>query len=172
MERSVDIQLGPDDLVQSAKLQFLTFLRSRRGMVRLGLCALIAGIGFGMFMWDGSVASGVVIAVYIVLLPLAIVAVPGAIVWFVTPHTSRRMFAQQASLRQPYRMTWDDTHYRATGDSGQAVIAWTDFFRVERNDRLITLYESQALRRIIPLRFLTPEQRADIERVIAPLLGK
>ena len=172
MERSVDIELRPDDLVQSSRLQFLTFLRSRRGLVRLGALAVIASVLFGAVMWTGSTETMVMIAVFTLLSPLMIVALPAAIVWFVTPRVSRRMFAQQASLRQRYRLTWDDAYYRTAGESGQAVIAWGDFFRAERNEQLITLYESQALRRIVPLRFLSAEQRTDIERIIAPLLGK
>lgn len=172
MERSVEIELRPDDLVQSSRLQFLTFLRSRRGLVRLGVVAVSASVLFGAVMWTGSTQSMVGIAVFTILSPLMIVAVPAAVVWFVSPRVSRRMFAQQASLRQPYRLTWDDAYYRTAGEGGQAVIAWGNFFRIERSERLITLYESQVLRRIIPLRFLSAEQRADIERIIAPFLGK
>lgn len=172
MERSVDIELRPDDLVQSSRLQFLNVLRSRRKLVKLGICALLASAIFGIVIWNGSTQSLVTIAVFTLLSPLLIIAGPAAIVWFVTPRVSRRMFAQQASLRQRYRLTWDETHYRTAGEGGQAVIAWSDFFRVERNDELVTLYESQALRRIIPWRFLSAEQRADIERIIQPLLGK
>lgn len=172
MERSVNIELRADDLAKAAKLQFLSFLRSRRSLIRLALCAAAASTVFGLIIWNGSTSSMVTIAVFTLLSPLMIIAGPAAIVWFVAPHTSRRIFAQQASLRQPYRLNWDEEYYRTKGEGGQAVIAWRDFFRVERNDELIVLYESQALRRIIPLRLLSTGQRADMERIIEPLLVK
>ena len=62
MERSVEIELRADDLAQSAKLQFLTFLRSRRGPVRLVVGALLASAVFGALIWNGSTTSKVTIA--------------------------------------------------------------------------------------------------------------
>jgi hypothetical protein len=172
MERSVEIELSADDLAHSFKLQFVTFLRSRRGLIRLGVLALVVSVAFGALIWNGSTSNAVAILTFTLLSPLMVIAGPAAIVWLAAPRSSRRVFSQQASLRRSYHLTWDNEHYRTASESGNAVIAWRDFFRAERDDELITLYESQALRRLIPIRFLSPEQRADIERMIAPLLGK
>lgn len=172
MERSVEITLSAEDMVASQKLQFVRFLTSRRGLVRLGIVSVFASFIFGAVMWNGSGDNTLAIVLFTLFSPLMIIAGPAVLVWFVGPHSARRVFAQQASLRQPYRLTWDEERYRTAGEGGSADIAWRDFYRVERNDKVIALYESQVLRRLVPLRFLSDEQRADLERIVAPLVEK
>lgn len=165
MERSVEIQLQPDDLVLASKLQFLKGVRSAKGMTTILVAAALATTLYGLLIWDGD--EQVAIAIFGVLSPLIVVCGPAFVVWFIGPRSARKLFAQQASLRQPYRLEWDEESYRAYGEGGQATIKWSDFFRVIQDDKVIVLFESLALRRLIPARFLSEAQRRDIEGIIA-----
>ncbi|KQN77599.1 YcxB family protein [Devosia sp. Leaf64] len=165
MNRTADIQLLPHDLADANKLQFINSLRRPRGILSVLFLSAALSTIFGLLVWDAG--NALPIAAFTIVSPLAVLAGPAFVVWVINPGTARRIFKQQASLRKPYAIAWDEAHYLAHSDLGNTKLPWSDLFRVEHNDKLIVLFESQNLRRIIPLRFLSPEQRADIEGVIA-----
>jgi hypothetical protein len=164
VERYVDIQLEPNDLVEASKLQFRKGLRGWKGLTTVAILAVLATTVYGLLIWDGD--DEVAIAIFGVLSPLMVICGPAFVVWFVAPSTARRIFAQQASLRRAYRLEWNEQCYMTHSEDGHVRIEWGDFFRIIRNDEIIVLFESQVLRRLVPLRFLTAEQRMDIERII------
>ncbi len=161
---AVAISLTAEDLKQAYWLVQTKATFTPVGYLRLFFLALLTltATAIALLAVDGEVKW-----------PLAIIAaIAGpssmvASVYYRNAKAAKRIYAQQKSLHLPFTLTWTDEHVITDSTQGRAVLAWSDLTKVQENTKLILLFESDAIFRIIPRAALTPEQQQDVLRCAA-----
>ncbi|WP_051424486.1 YcxB family protein [Pseudomonas sp. URMO17WK12:I4] len=77
--------------------------------------------------------------------------------------TARRTFRQHKTLQKPATLTWSERGVVMQSEYGDARVPWADFRKAREDQRVILLYESDRLYRLIPKRCLLAAQLADIQ---------
>jgi len=98
---------------------------------------------------------------------LGIAAYLYAIFFLWMPYRVRKVFRQQKSLQVPTEMELTDTHFIASSANGSFQMPWKDFHKWKKNERMLLVYQSEAILHPIPLRALP--DKADQERLFALL---
>lgn len=156
---TVTITLTAEDLKQAYWLIQTKATVTPGGFLRLFFLALLTltATAIALLAVDGEVKW-----------PLAIIAaIAGpcgmvASVYYRNAKMAKRIYGQQKSLHLPFTLTWTDEHVITNSTQGRAVLAWGDLTKVEENKKLILLFESDAIFRIIPRAALTAEQQQDV----------
>ena len=68
-----------------------------------------------------------------------------------------------ATLQKPATLTWNEQGVVMQSEYGDARVPWADFRKAREDQRMILLYESDRLYRLIPKRCLSAAQLADIQ---------
>ncbi|GGF71936.1 hypothetical protein GCM10007301_34600 [Azorhizobium oxalatiphilum] len=170
--REVRITLDVEDHVAFHRLFLARALRQPRTWFHLGLSALVvsAGATIGVKVFTGDDLPMPVALALFILTPLVRV---GWGYWLTVRH-ARRIFAQQQSLHLPFDLTWDEESLTTRSEQGTVRLEWLYVLRVVEDRRLILVYESEALARLVPRRFFTPDQQADFlacARAVVPADG-
>lgn len=156
------------DLLTAFKLHYPAVPRKRFGYFLL----FAAFVGFAVAQMPGGVRAPETLAM------MAGMTLFGAIVFLVIqaivrlwwmPRYVRRIFAQQAELRHPTHVSWDENGFHATSESGEFRQQWKDFYRWKRNDSMILLYRSEALFNFISLE--SDEGKAAADAIQAHLIN-
>ena len=122
------------------------FRKQRRRQYITTACIFIAGVAMMFTSWRPSGEFFVSIGL-------------GGTIAFFSMHTFRlprawrKVFAQQKSFHQMFRYTWTIDGLLVATDLGQATRPWSHFSRVEESDRILMLYQSDAMFELIPKRW-------------------
>ena len=88
------------------------------------------------------------------------------------PYNIRRVFKQQKTLHVPIGVELTDTHFLTTSAHGNFQMPWKDFHKWKKNDRMVLVYQSEALMHAIPLRALSDAgDRKKLLEILAQNLG-
>lgn len=157
--REIRIALTVEDQVAFHRLFLARALRRPRAWFHLGLSALVvsAGATIGVKVFTGDDLPIPVALALFVLTPLVRV---GWGYWLTDRH-ARRIFSQQQSLHLPFTLTWNEEGMTTQSEQGTGRLPWLYVLRVLEDSRLILVYESEALARLLPRRFFTPTQQTD-----------
>lgn len=161
--RTVVIQLQPEDLALAQRLHFWQHVRSRGGLIRLAIIGVVATVVFAgllRLMGDQAVMPVVIFAL---IVPVAVLAFPYLITHLLGGVAARRTFKQQKTLHKPAKLTWNEQGVVMQSEYGDARVPWADFRKTREDQRVILLYESDRLYRLIPKRCLSAAQLADIQ---------
>lgn len=158
-------QLTPRDYVQA---QFL-HLRPRPafkwiGLVLIGLTLVVCGYGF--LNLSESDAQWAPFAILATLLYFALFYG----VWL--PFRTKRLFSQQKTLQEPYEVEISDDALFASDSHGQTTMVWKDFHKYKTGERLILLYQSDALFHMFPIRWFSEDQFAEFRELLRTNLGE
>jgi hypothetical protein len=95
-----------------------------------------------------------------------------AIYFLGMPYRVRRVFKQQKSLQAPVEMELTDTHFLASSANGTFQMPWKDFHKWKKNDRMVLVYQSEAVMHPIPMRALpdAPDRQKLVE-ILTRTLG-
>jgi putative Ca2+/H+ antiporter (TMEM165/GDT1 family) len=88
------------------------------------------------------------------------------------PYNIRKVFKQQKTLHVPIEVELTDTHFFTTSAHGTFQMPWTDFHKWKKNDRMVLVYQSDALMHAIPTRALADVgDRQKLMEVLTQTLG-
>lgn len=160
MNRSVTITLAEDDYVAANRLHVLNQYKGR-GPVAV-LCFFIAL--YVLFL--GASFAGIQMPETLhLLIPALLLWLLGArllnYLWLV-PRATRKLFRQQKTLHRPMTYSWSEAGLKVTGESGEWLFAWADYLKLAENAKIVLLYEGPRLFQMLPKRFFTAEQLADL----------
>lgn len=82
-----------------------------------------------------------------------------------------KIYEQQASLHEELYMTLDETAVHWTSASGSFSLKWKDVYRFKENDRIILIYQSQALTHIVCRSAFTDAAQLDAFRTLLGSAG-
>lgn len=167
--RAVVFQLEAQDLVHAHRLHFRQYTTSRAGLIRLGLVTGVGILLYGVLMasilpWDEAVWT---ILAFAVVVPIGSVGIPFLIVHASSRSIARRTLRQQKTLQHPMQLTWTEDGMLMSNNFGEARMRWTDYRKIRQDRRVVLLYESDRLYRMIPKRTLSLPQLADLAACIA-----
>ncbi|WP_295479604.1 YcxB family protein [uncultured Pseudomonas sp.] len=165
--RTVVIQLQPEDLAMAQRLHFWQHVFSRAGLIRLSILCVIATAAFAYVLWLMGNKAVLPVAIFALITPFAVLGFPFLITQMLGGIRARKTFAQQKTLQKPTCLAWDEQGVVMKSDYGHARAPWTDFRKAREDERLILLYESDRLYRLIPKRCLSATQLADIQSCLA-----
>ncbi len=163
--RVVVIQLCPEDLALAQRLHFWQHVRSRGGIIRLSILCVVATALFAGLLWLAGSGSDAVVPVlaFALATPFAILGFPFLITHVLGGVAARRTFRQQKTLHKPATLAWTEQGVVLRSDYGDARVPWADFRKARQDERMILLYESDRLYRVIPNRCLSAVQLADLQ---------
>lgn len=160
MNRSVTVTLVEDDYVAANRLHLLS---QYRGAGPVGvLCILIISY---ILVLAAPFAGLQLPEMVHLLIPALLLWLLGArslnYLWLV-PRATRRLFRQQKTLHRPMTYSWSQAGLKVTNESGEWLFAWADYLKLAENGTIMLLYEGPRLFQMLPKRFFTAEQLADL----------
>ncbi|TCR70236.1 YcxB-like protein [Bosea sp. BK604] len=162
MNRAVTITLVEADYVAANRLHLLNQYKGR-GPVAV-LCVLIASY---ILVLAASFAELALPEMLNLLIPALLLWLLGArwlnYLWFV-PRATRRLFRQQKTLHRPMSYSWSQAGLKVSSENGEWLFAWADYLELAENGTIMLVYEGPRLFQMLPKRFFTSEQLADLRR--------
>lgn len=160
MNGQLDLQVSEADLLTAYRAHYPLFPKSRGAIGALFI--LLLGAGFAL--WDSPAdarhaaawAGGLLFGMVFLLLAIQLV-MRG---WWL-PRFTRRIYAQQADLRTPYALRWDEDGLNIANANSTGDVAWGDFHQWLRTGAMLLIYRSEALFHIIPLHDALAGRAAD-----------
>lgn len=158
------------DYVAVARTMFWRGLARRRFLIRIVIVLLIGAAAGPVFVWitDGTVdvrATGFAVAAMIGWLVLVL-----GLSFLLVPRRAGRLFRQQRTLDQDFRVTWDEAGYTQQWEHGAVLTRWADYHDWFENDRILAFGINEQLFHFAPKRVMTAEQIADL-RTMAMRIG-
>ncbi|QLC21645.1 YcxB family protein [Parasphingopyxis sp. CP4] len=166
MMGEIRFQLTEDDGVDANRLYF------RRQMLRHGriaawlvgaivlLLLILIVLGNGPDLVSDPLLRSLVGAVVILIVLIF------AIYWFWLPWQARKLFRQTKLLQGEITALWTSTTITYSGEWGSTEIAWSDYHRWMENERLIVLFQSDAVYNIVPKAVIARDEVAAIGRYL------
>lgn len=159
----IQCQLSPQDYIHAQQLH----LRPRPILKWLGigliLVAVLACFQVGLH-GERRLATPLVIAAALVYLAVMF--------GVVMPIRTRRIFRQQKTLQAPFEIELTDDAFQGSSVHGSLQLPWKDFHKYKQNERLILLYQSDALFHMLARRWFTDEQWSEVQGILARNLGR
>lgn len=158
--------LTAEDCIQARRLA----MRPRPAMrvvlyVVLALFALVTVWSLVEGVSDGHLDSSV-------WMFLGLGAYLGAIFFIWMPYSIRKMFKQQKTLQAPIEMELTDTRFLTTSTHGTFQMPWKDFHKWKKNERMVLVYQSEAIMHPIPLGALPgPTEQQRLIEILRQNLG-
>lgn len=160
MNGQFDLQVSEADLLTAYRAHYPLFPKSK---VAIGALFVLL-LGASLALWDSPadarhaavLAGGLLL--WMVFLLLAIQLVMRR--WWM-PRFTRRIYAQQADLRIPYTLRWDENRLNIANANSTGDVAWGDLHQWLRTDGMLLIYRSEALFHIIPLHDAAAGRAAD-----------
>lgn len=169
--RDATFELEAGDLVYAQRLYFWETLRGARALARLFFIWICTVFILWMVLnaWGEVVDNAMGVAIVAMVVGSLFVAMPGLVVYTAGWRTARKTLTQQKTLQKPLHVSWDDENISLKNDFGESRFKWTDIFKIRQDDRIILLYESERIYRLIPKRILTEAQRVDLSSIVAKI---
>ena len=161
--RTVVIQLQAEDLAFAQHLHLRQYMQSRVGLIRLVVLCVVATAGFAGLLRLGGDEALMPVLVFALCSPFAVLGFPFLVTRVLGGFTARRTFRQHKTLQKPATLTWSEQGVVMQSEYGDARVPWADFRKAREDQRMILLYESDRLYRLIPKRCLSAAQLADIQ---------
>ncbi|MBT0669317.1 YcxB family protein [Novosphingobium profundi] len=153
---------SPEDLTAAYRLNLkarLTARRARRNyFVSTVAIGMLAAVSTSIWPFGSPVFAAVIAMIYWLLF-LAFVF---ATAYLRLPRQSRAIYTQQKSLHVTTTVEWNDAGIAFTSAKGQTHFVWDDFTRIDADEKVVLLWQSDAVMNFIPTRVLTPVQLGDI----------
>ncbi len=161
---SAGFQPREDDLLAAKRLHFRLSLKNRR--VAIALLVMSAGgaiVGAGS-AWEGDRAALVASGIVGFLAGALFFAFLLFISYLSLSRRTRRIYAQQKSLKEPIVVEWSDEGIVFTSSRGFGRYQWSDFIRIAQDRDMFVFLHNDELMNFLPKRALSPGQ---IESVAA-----
>lgn len=170
-DRTETFRFTEADLIQAARL-FSGKNLSRPKVIVSYICLWFAGLIFFTYVITGStspsgIATDPLRILGLSILPFALIAV--WTLWLI-PTLARRNFRMQRSLHGDFSYGWDADKLMVSTEYGSFDMPWSHFHGWAENDKMLLLFESDRLYRVIPKRVLSPEQQTDLRHHL-PKIG-
>ncbi|MFD1794504.1 YcxB family protein [Paracoccus aurantiacus] len=168
--RSAVIELTPRDFRLAHRLRALSGYRRGKTLIRLLLVWLFAIAVFGVSDYlDGArgarLLNGLLHAAAIY--GLLMVGVLLLMSFVLTPLVIRRRFRQDKLVGLPAQVSWNEKRYKVVAPNAQSDVQWTDYNKILSDRHSFLFFVSDYSFQILPTRFLTEAQIADIDRITA-----
>ncbi len=160
MSGSVIYTPVPADLLSAFKLHYPAF-QPKRLFLFLVFAAFV-GLAASLLSGDtDSLETLKVMAAMVVFGAAIFVTIQLVLRLWWMPRYTARIYKQQAELRQEVEVTWDEIRFSTRSSNAHSDMAWKDFHRWSRNDRMMLLYRSEALFNFFPLNTAEKQAAAD-----------
>lgn len=163
----ITVQLTPEDYIAAHRLN----MRPRPAFKVLLYCLLpICIFGAGVPLYEFFI-QGKPFDHLFWLLPA------GGLYFYVTlsllpAKNIRRIFQQQKDLQSPTELEFTDTHVHGRSERGSLSMLWPDFHAWKQNEKLVLLFQSEALMHIVPKRcFDSPRQIEELQAILLKTIG-
>jgi hypothetical protein len=145
---------------------YLAAQRLHRKRGRKKLVALLAGLSAA-----GALAMWLHLSPYDVFFfgaagALLVDLWPGAYDW-----KHRKIYKQQASLKQTFSYLWDPDALHASSEGGNATRKWRDYWRFSEDEHLFLLYHTDVMFEIIPKAWFADPDEIQAFRKLASKVG-
>lgn len=155
---SVTFQPTAGDFVAAYRLAFVTSFKTMRAL----LCYALGATPFAMIGAVYRSSEGALFCVTLFIMYSLIFTVVVTIIYLFVPVRARRLFSQQKSAQNPFRVEWSEKGITFKSDRLYRHIFWNELLKSTENSRAILLYQSDVMFSFIPKRVLSPEQAASI----------
>lgn len=151
------------DLVQAARL-FSGRNIGRPKVIVAYICLWFASLILFTYLITGSTSPSAIATDPVRILGLSVLPFVLVMLWtlWLIPTLARRNFRLQRSLHGDFRYGWSDDKLTVGTEYGSFDMPWSHFHGWAENDRMLLLFESDRLYRVIPKRVLSPEQETDL----------
>lgn len=154
-ERSTRFSLTADDFLSAQKLHIRRHFLKLPMLFVYAVCLIFLAVG----LFFPPASSG--LRILVLGFPLAM----GGFILFnhfvMLPYRTRKIFSQQKTLHEPVDAQWDEEGYAAASGNVSGLIKWTQYHRLDFNELIILLYQSDTLFQMLPRRALTQNQFDD-----------
>ncbi|WP_128292531.1 YcxB family protein [Afifella aestuarii] len=82
------------------------------------------------------------------------------------PRIIRKRLEQEKLLAEPGTASWDDEFYTVTQENAHSRYAWRDYVFLREDKNVFIFATSRFNYQVLPKRALTPEQIADLRRIV------
>lgn len=170
MAGEVSVQLSEADYVAANRDWFLLHVTGRERLKGLAtftllLATLAAAIGFfdsREALLGAAAGAGVGAALALVVMGLFYLAC-----FIMVPRQARRLFGQQASLRDPVHYFWSDAGFGYRSDRASADLPWADYYRWAEGRRSFLFFLNEQMFYLVPKHALSPDQAEDLRATAA-----
>lgn len=170
MNRRTTFTLDELDLRRAVRLHAFSGIREKQTIIRLAVLWTIAMAAFvGFFSAAGTpwpTLRGHLWPLALVITATILGTSLGIPLAF-SPLMIRRRFKQDKLVRKPVSASWDEEAYEAEQPGVHNRIPWGDYMKIREDQHLFLFFLSDYNYQILPKRVLTPEQVADLQRVLA-----
>ena len=153
------------DLIQAARL-FAGRNLSRPKVIVSYLCLWFFSLILFTYLLTGSTSPSAITSDPGRILGLSILPFALILIWtlWLIPALARRNFRLQRSLHGDFSYGWSTDKLMVSTEYGSFDMPWSHFHGWAENDKMLLLFESDRLYRVIPKRVLSPEQQTDLRQ--------
>lgn len=159
VDRSVTLTLTPDDFVRASQLSMIRWYKKPGIWWRYAAVGILMGLAV-IGLLDGQLPPNPMVFIVIVMAALYIRLVLAY--FFFVPATARKRFSQSKAFLGPIVYSWSEQEIQFFGELGSARLPWKDMADHAENDAMLLFYPTPRVIYIVPKRFLTRRQIADL----------
>lgn len=159
------IELTQDDLLEGATRQYAAAIMRRR-VVAFAILVALGGFAFGAYVVP---ARGSNLGIGLIVMAGALAYFYGlmGVIYLVVRRGIRRQWRENQLLHETVDVAWSGHGYKVVGENVRSDMPWS-YYRGWRETRnLFLLYFSPVNYQILPKRYLSAEQEADLRRNLA-----
>ena len=163
ISRSAAFRLEADDYIAANRLHTRMKWRSLPALGSF-LCFIL---GYAVFLYGSWRAPpNAPLVMFVTFVVICGIVIPPLSYLLYLPYKTRKVFREQKNLHYPMTVSWSETGFKVENQQGNATMPWTDFFKWSEDGRILLLYHSSRLFRMLPKRALTEAQLADMRQFI------
>ena len=152
-------RISEEDYLSAQRLH-----HSRGRIKRIMFLSVLAVVGLLLFWFSFSPYAAILLGMGAG--GLLVESWPGAYDW-----KRRKLYKQQASLKEQFTYSWDADALRVSSESGAASRKWKDYIRHAENERMFLLYHSDIMFEIFPKSWFSSSEQLGDFRDLASRAG-